>query len=90
MLSQSVAPCLVGFSPLMQFIHVADMSRAVIAAFERNHPGVYNVAPNDYVAYQDALRIAGCRRLFLPSIPPVLARRAVRALGRFAAAELSH
>ncbi|RJS92893.1 NAD-dependent epimerase/dehydratase family protein [Salinisphaera sp. Q1T1-3] len=84
MLGQSVAPCLVGFSPLMQFIHVADMSRAVLMAFEQNHPGVYNVAPNDYVTYQDALQMAGCRRLFLPSVPPRLARRAVRALGRLA------
>ncbi|MES1935035.1 NAD-dependent epimerase/dehydratase family protein [Salinisphaera hydrothermalis] len=87
MLAQPVAPCLVGFSPLMQFIHVADMSAAVVAAFEQNHPGVYNVAPDDYVTYQDALQMAGCRRLFLPSIPPVLARRAVRALGRLAPSE---
>lgn len=84
MLSQRLAPCLAGFSPLMQFLHVQDMSDAVIAAFEQNHPGVYNVAPDDYVAYQDALVMAGCRRLFLPSIPPWLARRSVRALGRLA------
>lgn len=82
-LAQSVAPCLVGFSPLMQFIHVADMSAAVVAAFEQNHPGVYNVAPDDYVTYQDALQLAGCRRLFLPSVPPRLARRAMHALGRW-------
>lgn len=87
MLAQPVAPCLVGFSPLMQFIHVADMAAAVVAAFEQNHPGVYNVAPDDYVTYQDALQLAGCRRLFLPSVPPVLAKRAVRALGRWAPPE---
>ncbi|MGN8157578.1 NAD-dependent epimerase/dehydratase family protein [Salinisphaera sp. RV14] len=87
MLAQRVAPCLVGFSPLMQFIHVADMSAAVVAAFEQNHPGVYNVAPDDYVTYQDALQLAGCRRLFLPSVPPALARRAVRTLGRLAPPE---
>ncbi|MES1923895.1 hypothetical protein T31B1_01190 [Salinisphaera sp. T31B1] len=84
MLAQPVAPCLLGFSPLMQFIHVEDMAEAVLRAFERNRPGVYNVAPDDYVAYQDALQLAGCRRLFLPSVPPGLARRAVRALGRYA------
>lgn len=83
MLEQPVAPCLVGFSPLMQFIHVEDMAAAVVRSFERNHPGVYNVAPDDYVSYQDALQLAGCRRLFLPSVPPALARRAVRALGRY-------
>lgn len=87
MLSQTVAPCLVGFSPLMQFLHVEDMAAAVVRSFERNHPGVYNVAPNDYVTYQDALQQAGCRRLFLPSVPPGLARRSVRALGRYAPPE---
>ena len=84
MLGQRIAPCLIGFSPLMQFIHVADMSRAVCTAFEQNHPGVYNVAPDDYVTYQDALVAAGCRRLFLPSVPSGLARRSMRALGRAA------
>ncbi|MES1945984.1 hypothetical protein C84B14_01511 [Salinisphaera sp. C84B14] len=84
MLAQPVVPCLFGFSPLMQFIHVEDMAEAVMRSFERNHPGVYNVAPDDYVAYQDALQLAGCRRLFLPSVPPALARRSVRALGRYA------
>lgn len=84
MLAQPIAPCLIGFSPLMQFIHVADMSSAVVAAFEQNSPGVYNVAPDDYVTYQDALQFAGCRRLFLPSVPPSLARRAVGALGHWA------
>lgn len=84
MLSQPVAPCLFGFSPLMQFIHVEDMSAAVTRVFDDNKPGVYNVAPDDYVAYQDALQQAGCRRLFLPSVPPWVARRAVRTLGRYA------
>jgi len=84
MLSQPVAPCLFGFSPLMQFIHVEDMSTAVMRVFEDKKPGVYNVAPDDYVAYQDALQLAGCRRLFLPSVPPWVAQRAVRALGRYA------
>ncbi len=84
MLEQPFAPCLTGFSPLMQFIHVEDMPDAIVRAFERNKPGVYNVAPDDYVAYQDALQKAGCRRLFLPSIPPMVARRAVRLMGRYA------
>lgn len=83
MLSQTVAPSLIGFSPLMQFVHVEDMATAVVRSFEQNHPGVYNVAPDDYVSYQDALQLAGCRRLFLPSVPPSLARRAMRALGRY-------
>src|SRR5699024_5542189 len=44
-LGQAVAPCFTGFSPLMQFVHVEDMARAISAAFLQNRPGVYNVAP---------------------------------------------
>lgn len=80
-LSQKVSPCLAGFSPLMQFIHVEDMAEAVVRAFERNSPGVYNVAPDDYIPYQDALLKAGCRRLFVPPVPAPLTRRALHLLG---------
>lgn len=83
-LSQPVAPCLGGFSPLMQFIHVEDMTEAIATALEKNVPGVYNVAPEDWIAFQDALELAGCRRLPLPSIPPVIPRLLAGALGRYA------
>lgn len=74
LLNQRLAPCLGGFSPLMQFIHVEDLADAVVLALAKNKPGVYNVAPDDWVSFQDALQLAGCRRLFLPSLPPALPR----------------
>lgn len=83
-LSQPVAPCLGGFSPLMQFIHVEDMAEAIVAAYQQNAPGVYNVAPDDWIAFQDALELAGCRRLYLPSIPPVIPKILAGVLGRYA------
>src|SRR3546814_4538446 len=61
LLSRSLAPVLLGFSPLMQFLHVDDMAEALVAAFEQNKPGVYNVAPDDYVTYQVAVEKSGCR-----------------------------
>jgi UDP-glucose 4-epimerase len=66
----------------MQFIHVDDMAEAVALAFEKNQRGVYNVAPNDWVAYQDAVEMAGCWRLFLPSVPPLVPRAAAGLLSR--------
>lgn len=72
LLSRPLAPVLVGFSPLMQFLHVDDMADAMMVAFEGNQPGIYNVAPDDWVAYQVALQQSGCRRLPVMSIPPVL------------------
>ena len=72
LLSRPLAPVLMGFSPLMQFLHVDDMADAMVLAFEKNKPGIYNVAPDDWVAYQEAVTQCGCKKLPLLSIPPVL------------------
>jgi UDP-glucose 4-epimerase len=81
LLSSKVAPVLMGFSPMMQFIHVEDMARAITLAFEANHPGIYNVAPNDWVSYQEAVAQCGCVRLPIPSIPESLPHRISRTMG---------
>lgn len=72
LLGRTLAPVLVGFSPMMQFLHVDDMADALIVAFEANKPGIYNVAPDDYVPYQEAVRQSGCIRLPIPSVPPLV------------------
>jgi len=74
LLSRRVAPVMTGFSPMMQFLHADDMASAIVAAFRGNHRGIYNVAPDDWIAYQDAVIQCGCRRLPLPSVPPALPR----------------
>jgi UDP-glucose 4-epimerase len=75
LLSRMVAPVLLGFSPMMQFIHVEDMADAIVLAYRKNRPGIYNVAPADWVPYQEALTECGCLRLPLPSLPPGLPRQ---------------
>lgn len=72
LLSRPLAPVLTGFSPMMQFVHVEDMAEAMVLAFEKNRPGIYNVAPDDWVPYQEAVVQAGCRKLSVPSVPPML------------------
>ncbi|TVP58668.1 MAG: SDR family oxidoreductase [Halomonadaceae bacterium] len=72
------APVLAGFSPMMQFIHMDDMADAIVISFNKNISGVFNVAPQDWVAYQHALHLCGCKSIPIPSVPPQLPRALLR------------
>jgi len=72
LLGSERAPVLAGFSPMMQFIHIDDMADAIVLAYKKPTRGVYNVAPQDWVAYQHALKLCGCKRIQVPSIPPMV------------------
>ena len=74
LLGSERAPVLAGFSPMMQFIHIHDMADAIVLAYKKPTRGVFNVAPQDWVAYQHALKLCGCKRIPVPSIPPVVPR----------------
>ena len=72
LLASERAPVLAGFSPMMQFIHIDDMAEAIVLTLNKPVKGVFNVAPHDWVAYQQALKLCGCKRIPIPSIPPVV------------------
>lgn len=72
LLGSERAPVLAGFSPMMQFIHIDDMADAIVLAYKKPTRGVFNVAPQDWVAYQHALKLCGCKRIQVPSIPPLV------------------
>ena len=74
------APVLAGFSPMMQFIHIDDMADAIVRAYDKPEAGIFNVAPEDWVAYQHALTLCGCHKIPIPSIPPVVPRTVLRLL----------
>jgi len=80
LLASKRAPVIMGFSPLMQFIHVDDMADAIATALIKNKPGIYNVAPADWVPYTTALRACGCASLPLPSMPRSLTKSLVKRL----------
>lgn len=82
LLASPRVPVLAGFSPMMQFIHIDDMADAIVLASQKPTRGIFNVAPNDWVAYQRALELSGCTRIPIPSIPPVVPRLILRTLGR--------
>jgi UDP-glucose 4-epimerase len=81
LLSRKISPVLAGFSPMMQFLHVDDMADAIVLAFKKNKPGIYNIAPEDWIPYQDTLKRCGCILLPLPSIPSILPATLSRILG---------
>lgn len=81
LLSSAYAPCMLGFSPIMQFMHLDDMADAIALSHQQRKRGVYNVAPSDWIAYQDALELCGCTPIPVPSIPPVLPKLITKALG---------
>lgn len=80
LLSSERAPVLAGFSPMMQFIHIDDMADAIVLAYRKKKKGIFNVAADDWVAYQHALKLCGCKRVPLPSIPPALSAFILRTL----------
>ncbi|MBW4933382.1 SDR family oxidoreductase [Marinobacter sp. F4206] len=80
LLASERAPVLAGFSPMMQFIHIDDMADAIVLAYNKPVRGVFNVAPQDWVAYQHALKLCSCKRIPIPSVPPVLPSLILRTL----------
>ncbi|MGK5094366.1 NAD-dependent epimerase/dehydratase family protein [Deltaproteobacteria bacterium TL4] len=75
LLMQQRSPVLLGYAPLMQFIHVDDLAVAIAKSYKGNKPGIYNIAPEDWVPYTKALNLAGCEEIPIPSVPPVLSRK---------------
>jgi UDP-glucose 4-epimerase len=80
LLGSERAPVLAGFSPMMQFIHIDDMSDAIVLAYNKTQRGIFNVAPQDWVAYQHALKLCGCNTIPIPSIPPILPKLILKTL----------
>ena len=80
LLASDRAPVLAGFSPMMQFIHIDDMADAIVLTFNKKTRGVFNVAPDDWVAYQHALKLCGCKSIPIPSVPPALPTTILRIL----------
>ncbi len=62
---RTVVPTLLGYDPLMQFLHESDASRALWNAVRKDYPGIFNIVGKGVIPLSYALREAGCffRRL---------------------------
>lgn len=80
-------PRLLGFNPMLQFLHASDMVVAIRLAFESEQTGVFNVAGEGAIPWTRAIRAAGSRPLALPH---GVAYPAVRVLSRWNVAFPEH
>jgi nucleoside-diphosphate-sugar epimerase len=55
-----------GYEPPYQFVHEADVARALHLAVTRELPGAYNVAPDGWLTGDEVLSLSGKKRVELP------------------------
>ena len=69
-------PTVIGFDPMMQFIHEEDLSDAIALTLERGLQGVFNVTGPGEVPLHTAIRESGGMAIALPefAIRPLYAR----------------
>jgi UDP-glucose 4-epimerase len=73
-------PILMGFDPMLQFLHEEDLARVLLLTVERQLRGVYNVAGPGAVPLHVAIREVGGDPV---TVPESVARPLVRRLFRF-------
>ena len=75
-LRQARVVVMMGFNPMLQFMHEEDLAEAIALALERRLRGVYNVTGPGEVPLRTAIRETGGRPLPLPEpvARPLLAR----------------
>lgn len=78
-LERGVAPAILGFDPLVQFVEEDDVIRCLKFVFDRHLPGVYNVAGDGRIPWSEVAHI--CDAHVLPVLPPVLTGIFAEALG---------
>jgi UDP-glucose 4-epimerase len=75
--TRPVAPVLMGYDPLMQFVHQSDVAEALRLAVDGDHPGTFNIVGDGVLPYTTVLAMLG--RVPLP-LPHPLAYRMSQAL----------
>jgi UDP-glucose 4-epimerase len=66
LLRADFVPTLLGYDPMLQFVHERDIARALELAVESERTGVYNVAGEGVVPYSRAISLAGGTSLPIP------------------------
>jgi len=67
-LRQPLVPMLMGYDPLLQFVHETDIARALALCLASDRSGIYNVAGEGVVPYSQAIRLAGGKPFPFPHV----------------------
>lgn len=68
-LSRKVVPTMMGFDPLVQFVHEIDAIAAFKLAIDRDHGGVFNIVADGVLPLSTVIKLAG--RLAVPVPHPI-------------------
>lgn len=61
-------PALMGFDPQFQFLHPDDLIEVYVRALREDHPGVFNVAPEDAMPLSEMIRAGGKVGIPMPHV----------------------
>jgi len=67
---QPTIPTVLGFDPLMQFVHIKDVIRAFMIAIEKNHSGIFNIVGKGALPISRILKLSG--KINIPTPSPIL------------------
>ncbi|MBK8171453.1 MAG: NAD-dependent epimerase/dehydratase family protein [Sandaracinaceae bacterium] len=67
LLRQPTIPRLLGFDPMMQFLHEKDLADAIVLACDKEQRGIFNVTGRGVIPWTTAIEIAGSKSIPLPS-----------------------
>ena len=76
-LARKIVPTMMGFDPLVQFLHEVDAIAAFKRAIDRDSPGTFNIVAEGVLPLSTVVKLSG--RLGLP-VPHPIARTAIHAM----------
>ncbi len=77
LLAQQVVPAVMGYDPLMQYLHEDDAVAALLKAVHEDHRGAFNIVGDGCLYYSDVIKLGG--RIGLP-VPHFVGYPAANAL----------